>query len=201
LFVKPINMKKLGFALCLIFVFNILAVAQSAQLTIDQLIDAVTTRPWPGQNFPALPNLPTYVRSNLFGDLGQKETREAFQKLDAKRRNIEWFEGIEVLIEHKAVWALQACLAHPSEDVQIKALRGLGMLKDKSSVPFLLIYAEYMTEFESGSENATIHGIVQETIAQTLFSITKIKVEIKGQDPEGLKKGIKLWRKWLLDNG
>jgi hypothetical protein len=71
-------------------------------------------------------------------------------------------------------------------------------LKDKRAVPFLLLYAEYMAVHESGSENATIHGIIHQAAAKTLSALTGVELVLTGQDPQGLKKGLKKWRKWLV---
>jgi hypothetical protein len=72
-------------------------------------------------------------------------------------------------------------------------------LKDKNAVPFLLIYGDYMAVFERGSENATIHGIIHESIASAMSSITGVEVKIDGQNPEALKRGLLLWTKWLVE--
>ena len=52
-----------------------------------------------------------------------------------------------------------------------------------------------------GSENATIHGIIHESAAHTLSALTGVRVELKGQDPDGLKRGVRLWRKWQDEQG
>jgi hypothetical protein len=31
------------------------------------------------------------------------------------------------------------------------------------------------------------------------LALTGVRVEVKGQNPERLKKGIKRWRKWLVE--
>ena len=185
--------------LLIIICFSQISYSQKP-FTDDELIKAATTRPWAGENYPLLPNLSTEVKGEIIGELNKTLIRQAYEKLDAKRRNVEWFAGVEELEKQKAVWSLLSCLIHPSEDVQINALRSLERLGDKRAVSFLLIYAEYMAVLEGGSENATIHGIIHESIAKTLSSLTGIKIEIKGQDPGRLKNGIKLWRKWLIEN-
>jgi hypothetical protein len=65
-------------------------------------------------------------------------------------------------------------------------------------VPFLLIFAEYMAVPEGGSENSTIHGIIHKSVAKTLSTLTGVTVTLDGQDPDGLKRGIRMWRKWLV---
>jgi hypothetical protein len=184
--------------LCLVLLSASSSYSQSDEL---KLLRAATTRPWSGENFPALPSLSTGMQSLVVGEImASPKVKDAFTKLDAKGKNVDWFIGVEELEEQKAVWSLQSCLIHPSEDVQIHALRSLEQIKDKRAVPFLLIYAEYMAIDESGSENATIHGIIQESIAKALSSLTGLKVQITGQDSELLKQSIKKWRKWLVEN-
>ena len=168
--------------------------------TPRDLIAAATTRPWPGENYPVLPSLSTEMRSRIGNEIGRPEIRKAFGLLDVQRKgNVGSLKAVEMLEKENAVWSLQACLVHPREDIQIDALRALGRLKDKNAVPFLLIYGDYMAVFEAGSENATIHGIIHETIAGALSSITGVEVEIKGQNPEALKRGLRLWTKWLVE--
>ena len=185
-------------------VFLLLQVSQSAFsqtiLPDDELIKAVTTRPWRSENFPLLPNLTTEIKGGVISELKNSLIRKAYEKLDARRSNVNWFEGIEELEKQKAVWSIQSCLIHPHDDVQIRALESLKRLNDKRAVPFILTYAEYMAYLEGGSENATLHGIIHGSIAKTLSSLTGIKLEIKGQDPARLKNGIRQWRRWLIEN-
>jgi RNA polymerase sigma factor (sigma-70 family) len=165
------------------------------------LLKAATTRPAPGENYPILPVMSTPMRGEVFNEiLGSDVIRQAYEKLDAvKRRNVEWFEGVAELEKQKAVWCLLSCLGHYHADVHIHALRSLERLGDQRAVPFLLLYAEYMAVFVGGSENATIHGIIHQSVAQTLSTLTGVRVELQGQDPVGLHKGLKLWRKWLVE--
>jgi hypothetical protein len=166
---------------------------------VDRLIAAATTRPWPGESYPALPSLSTEMRGRIESEIaGSDRVRAAYEKLDAANRdNAEWFEGVNELAAEKAVWSLASCLVHPHEDVQILALRALERLRDPRVVPFLLIYADYMAVWEGGSESATIHGIIHSSIGSALSALTGVPVEIKGQDPEGLRRAIARWRRWL----
>ncbi|MBO0724767.1 MAG: HEAT repeat domain-containing protein [Blastocatellia bacterium] len=164
------------------------------------LIKAAVTRPWPGANIPALPELTYEMRDRIASEIaGSESVRLAYEKLDAKGRNVEWFEGVAELEKLKAVWSLLSCLCHPHEDVQIHALRSLNRLQDKRAVPFLLVYAESKAVRVGGSENATVHGIIHESIAETLSSLTGISITIRGQNPEKLMNGVRQWRKWLAD--
>lgn len=184
----------------MIFLFFLLCFSQAADaVTPQELIRLATTRPWPGENYPVLPAIPTALREEIIHEINSsKQVRVSYEKLDAAhRRNTDWFDGIIGLEKEKAVWSLLACLVHPHDDVQGRALESLARLKDKRTVPFLLIYAEYMAVYEGGSENATLHGILHQAIARTLSEITGIKVIITdGQNPTKLKQGIRLWRKW-----
>ena len=168
----------------------------------ERLIKAAITRPWPGDNYPALPALPTAMRNLIANEIrSSRAVMSAYAKLDAaNRRNVEWFEGVAELEKQKAVWSLLSCLVHPSEDVQIHALRSLERVADKRAAPFLLIYAEYMAVDEAGDENATIHGVIHESVAKTLSALTGVRVSLKGQDPAGLSRGTKLWRKWQVEH-
>lgn len=196
------HFKQLLFSSFIVLVmFNLLQVSYSQSLlTDDELIKAVTTRSWRGESYPLLPSLSTVIKSKVRGELKNNSIRKAYEKLNANRRNTEWFEGIEELEKQKAVWSLLSCLIHPSEDVQIYSLRSLEKLNDKRAIAFILIYAQYMSVFEGGSENATIHGIIHQTIAKTLSSLTNVKIEINQQNPEKLKQGVLHWYKWLIEN-
>lgn len=178
------------------------SVARAAEQGPRDLIKAATTRPWPGEAYPTLPALSTEMQGRVGNEIAASgEIRRAYEKLDAAgRRNVDWFAGVAGLEKEKAVWCLLSCLCHPHEDVQIHALRSLERLGDKRAVPFLLLYADYMAVWESGSENATIHGIIHQSTAKTLSTLTGITVELNGQDPEGLKRGIRKWQKWLVDH-
>jgi hypothetical protein len=186
-----------------IITFVIIAVSVSfAAIRQDpkDLIKAATTRPWPGANYPPLPALSSEMLERITSEItGSEAIRRAYEKLDAKRRNVEWFDGVAELEKQRAVWSLLSCLCHPSDDVQIHALRGLKRLQNTRAVPFLLIYAENMAVYEAGSENATIHGIIHESIAETLSSLTGIGITIRGQNPVELKNGVRQWRRWLAN--
>jgi hypothetical protein len=179
----------------------LLAVVPAANETPGDLVRAATARVgFPPEGYPVLPSLSTEVRGRVCNEIANSSAvRGAYEKLDvAKRRNVDWFGGVAELEKQRAEWCLQSCLCHPSQDVQIHALRSLERLKDKSAVSFLVLYAEYMAVPVEGSENATVHGVIHESLAKTLSALTGEEVTLKGQDEEGLKKGIKRWRKWLV---
>jgi len=192
-------MRSLGVIHKTVIFIVIIAPVSLAQAPKD-LIKAATTRPWPGENYPALPSLSSEMLERVAGEITGSETvRRAYEKLDARRRNVEWFDGVAELEKQKAVWSLLSCVCHPSDDVQIHALCSLKRLQDQRAIPFLLIYAEYMAVHESGSENATLHGIIHESIAETLSSLTGIGITIRGQNPDELKNGVRGWRRWLAN--
>ncbi|CAN5553817.1 hypothetical protein BH18ACI3_BH18ACI3_08640 [soil metagenome] len=196
-------MIRVSFTFALVLTFSIsliFAQSHSNSSVDDKLIYDATTRPWAGTNYPELPKLPAHIRSKIYRELKKSQIREAYIKLDAKRRNVEWFDAIVTLEKKKAVWALLSCLVHPNEDVQSYAIRSLERVNNKKAVPFLLEYATSMAVLELGSENATIHGGIQESVARTLSKLTRIEIRIKGQDPEKLKTGLILWRKWCSEN-
>jgi hypothetical protein len=166
-----------------------------------ELVRAATSREgFPLEGYPVLPSLSTEMRGRVCNEIATSgKVRGAYGKLKvAQRRNVEWFEGVAELEKQRAVWCLLSALCHPSQDVQIHALRALERLKDKRAVPFLLLYAEYMAVEVDGSENATVHGILHGAVARTLSTLTGVEVALRGQDAEGLKQGIKQWRKWQV---
>ncbi len=151
------------------------------------------------ESWPLLPSLSTEVRQGAVFEInGSEEVRDAFSLLNAKtKRNLDWFEGVKQLEGLGAFRSLLVCLCHPSIDVQAKALRSLARLKEKRTVPFILIYAEYMAVHVEGSEEATIHAIIHRELASTLSSITGVEASIgRYQDPAGLKRAICQWRQW-----
>jgi RNA polymerase sigma factor (sigma-70 family) len=169
--------------------------------TLAELIRAATTEPGRVERYPVPPALSSAMRGEVATEIaGSRAVRAAYARLDAAReRNVTWFEGVKELEKEKAVWCLASCLCHPHPDVQIRALRALGRLKDRRAVPFLVLYAEYMAVFVPGSESATIHDIVHTETAGVLSSLTGVRVTLRGQDPEGLLRGVRLWRRWLLE--
>src|SRR5919109_4386115 len=168
----------------MIWLFIILFFNQaSIERSPEELIRLATTRPWPGENSPVLPTLPTEIRDGIVHEINSsKNVRQYYEKLDAtNRRNVDWFDGVAGLQKERAIWSLLSGLCHPSDDVQLRALKSLAIVKDKRAVPFLLIYAEYMAVHEAGSENATIHGILHQSIAKTLSEITGVTISINDQ--------------------
>jgi RNA polymerase sigma factor (sigma-70 family) len=166
-----------------------------------ELIRAATTRPWPGESYPVLPAISTAMRGFIAAEMNlSPAVRAAYEKLDAARqRNVTWFEGLTELERAKAVWCLASCLCHPSSDVQLRALRGLERLGDKKAVAFLALYAEHMAVVVQGSETATIHAAIHAAAARTLSALTGVEVAVRGQDPAGLLRGVRLWRRWLCE--
>jgi uncharacterized protein (TIGR03067 family) len=174
---------------------------EAAPTPPNELVKAALARDgFPPDDYPVLPSLSTEMRGEVCNEIDRSAViRAAYAKLDVvRRRNVDWFEGVAGLEKEKAVWSLLSCLCHASVDVQIHALRALERVKDKRAVPFLLLYAEYMAVLVEGSENATLHGNLQQSTAKTLSALTGVEVVLKGQDPEGLKKGIRKWRKWQV---
>jgi hypothetical protein len=166
---------------------------------LELLKAALSREGFPAENHPILPALSTEMRGLVCNEIAQsRAVRRAFEKLDVTRRNVEWFEGVQELEQQRAVWCLQACLCHPSDDVQIHALRSLERVRDTRAVPFVVLYAEYMAVYEEGSENATIHGNIHASVARTLSTLTGEELVVKGQDPRKLKEGIRRWRRWLV---
>jgi RNA polymerase sigma factor (sigma-70 family) len=166
--------------------------------TPAEMIRAATAQS--GEGYPVLPSLSTEMRGKVAGEIaGSAAVRAAYAKLNASKRNATWFDGVKELEKEKAVWCLTACLCHPHPDVQIHALRALAGLKDRRAVSFLVLYAEYMAVLVEGSENATIHGIIHAETARALSELTGVRVTLRGQDPEGLKRGVRRWQKWLCE--
>ncbi|MBO0858023.1 MAG: hypothetical protein J2P21_06115 [Chloracidobacterium sp.] len=158
------------------------------------LIKAATTRPWPGANYPSPPTLSSEMLEKVASEItGSEAVRMAYEKPDARRRNVDWFEGVAELEEQKAIWSLLSRLSRPSDDVQYHSLRALKRLEDKRAVPFLLIYAESMAVYVGGSEQTTACGL----IAETLSTLTGISLTIRGQNPRGLMEVVRQCREWI----
>jgi hypothetical protein len=171
----------------------------AAPAFLPELIRRATTRPWPGTNYPELPGLPDYIVQHAAREMESTPmVKDAYAKLDAANQsNGSWFQGVAELEKQKAVWSLLTCLCHPHDDVQIHVLRSLARLKDERALPFLLEYARAMAVHESGSENATLHGIIHKETAKALSAITGLTFEMKGgQDPDGLKAAVEATTKW-----
>ncbi|MBM4039992.1 MAG: hypothetical protein FJ290_15925, partial [Planctomycetes bacterium] len=126
---------------------------------------------------------------------------QVYPRLDCRKRNTDWFSGIEGLRSMNASWCLATGLAHPHVDVRIKSAQALGQRGDPAVIGPLLEAARRNAELVGGSENATLHGIYQHALADALNHLTGSQVKLReGQDPEGLRKGIEAWEKWLSDN-
>jgi hypothetical protein len=170
-------------------------------LETEKLIQAVVTSP-SGRSFPERPSLPLAVKMGVARELtANAKLKSAYEKLDAKKSNREWFEGIRELAEAKAVWCLATALCHPHDDVQIRSAQALARLGDPKPARFMLTVAKAFAVWESGSENATLHGIFQHELANALNKLTNTSVTLgDGQDPEGLNAGLAIWQQ-ALDEG
>lgn len=179
--------------------------APTIPANVQVLILAVATRPasWPGRDFPERPPLGDDVERGIFQELTEnRKLRESFYKLNANLSNNVWFEGIQELTAVNAVWCLAAGLCHSHDDVQILCARALGSLQDRRPVPLLLRTVKAFAVHEEGSENATLRGVFQHALAEALNQILGTTVKLKdGQDPEGLKQGVEIWRRvpWAFD--
>lgn len=165
--------------------------ASESTRTIEKTLEL----PRMGPQLPLAP-LPEEARRQAAEALaGAPLVRAAFERLDVRHRNVEWFAGLDELERQRAVWPLVAALWHPSPDVQLRALRALARVADPAVVAPLLTYAESMALFVEGSERATLHGLLHEALAETLSALTGVPVSLQGQDPDGLLRGIAAWRR------
>lgn len=152
------------------------------------------------ESHKSYPTLPTHLRGELSFELREKNLKDVFAMLDpASTQRADWYGALRALEEKRAVWSLQACLTHPDEDVQIKALEALKRLGDSRAVPFLLIYAQYMAVPEEG-EGAANHGIIHIKIAEAASELTGKDFPIHVQNPERLKEGVRIWMGWLSES-
>jgi hypothetical protein len=130
------------------------------------------------------------------------ETRSALEKLDISRPSAEQLGGVAELERRKAVGCLLVGLSSANPDVRIRAARALALAADAplnpAAVRLMLDHARQAAVFEAGSENATLHGVYQHALAESLNKLTHSSVRLKpGQDPEGLKAGIVVWLEGL----
>ncbi len=166
---------------------------------VERRIRDATTRRWPGEDYPKRPGLSEDVKRGIEQELmSDPRIGEFYFYLGAKKSRSIWHVGIEGLTETKAVWCLVSGLCHPHDDVQIGCAQALGELRDKRVVPFMLIVADAFAVFGKGSESATLHSIFQHALTDSLNNILGTSVALRdGQGPEGLKKGIAIWKKAL----
>src|SRR5687768_11735048 len=100
----------------LVFIFavsRLTSAQESPKPRPHELLTAATSRPWAGESFPVLRSLSTEMRGRIGGEIAREPVRRAFELLDARKRNIDWFKAVEMLEQEKATWSLQACLVHP----------------------------------------------------------------------------------------
>jgi hypothetical protein len=140
-------------------------------------------------------DLPDDARCGVAAELGRDPSLvDTFERPD-----------IDVLKRARATWTLAALAWRPrigaethellrQEDVGIRALRALAELDDLRVVPLLIDAANRVADYVRGSEEATIHGIFQHTIADCLNRLTDSAVALEHpQDPEALRRGIAVW--------
>ncbi len=126
---------------------------------------------------------------------------DTYPRLDYRRSNVTCFAAIDDLRSKRAVWCLATGLAHPNVDVRIRCAKALGEIGHPAAVRPLLAAARRNADLVPGSENATLHGIYQHSLADALNRLTRCKAPLRdGQDPQGLRKGIAAWERWLREN-
>lgn len=167
------------------------------------ILKNVTTDPRPAQFSQPQSTLVLSDRmvSLIFAEMSREEVKDSLVKLNASGRGALAESAIESLESARATWALQACLLHPNDDVKISAVSSLGVINDPESVPFITKVLTANYGLVSGSENATIHGMLLERIGATLKTITGISVRDDGSKPEDHKADTEKLEKWCRDKG
>jgi hypothetical protein len=193
--------RRTAVVLAVVFITTSLSVSAQPTVNYGNVVDAITTGSGE-ESYPTLPRPSSVLRGKAANEMsGDSEITDAMAGLNPKTGNRNSFRArIAALEKKKAIWCLQITLCHPDSSVQIAALRALANLKDPRAVHFLLIYSEHMAVLVMGSEDATIHGIIHETLSRTLSEITGVTIPIHGQDPESLKRAIPLWEKWDIEH-
>jgi hypothetical protein len=150
-----------------------------------------------GTDYPGCPPLAVEVKRGVAREVAKSAAvREALELLDPEHVNVVMFDAVAALEREHAVFTLAAAVCHDSDDVKIKSARALAALADPTPLPFLLEVADRFAVFEDGSENATIHGVLQHDLAAALNAMTAEHVTLgEGQDPDALRAGIVVWRK------
>jgi hypothetical protein len=167
---------------------------------VERLI-AAALAPYPAgrRDYPACPPLTDELKRGVAAELSKTPAlKGVWERLAPEKSNVTQFDAVEELKAAGASFSLAANLCHNSDDVKIKSARALGALRDRAPAPFMLAVAAAFAVFEDGSENATIHGILQHALAEALNAITGAKVTLgHSQDPEGLRAGIAIWERAL----
>lgn len=135
--------------------------------------------------------------------LKNPQTKEVLAKLAATAPRAEQLAAAGELERRKAYGCLLTGLGSPALDLRIRCVRGLANAVDPSSNPvavrMLINAAIPAAVYKSGSEDATLHGLYQHALAESLNKLTGSDVRLKpGQDPEGLKAGITVWQEALV---
>ena len=90
---------------------------KKTERTPADLIRLATADPSGREPYPVLPTLSTTMRGHVTNEIiNSAAVRASFAKLDARERNVTWFEGVKELEQHRATWCLTACLCHRSPD-------------------------------------------------------------------------------------
>ena len=150
-----------------------------------------------GQDYPGCPPLSMELRQGVAREVERSQAvRMALLELDPAHDNNTTFDAVATLRSERAAFSLAAGVCHDSDDVKIKSARALAELADPGPLAFLLEVADRFAVFESGSENATLHGVLQHALAAALNGMTAEHVKLgDGQDPTGLRAGIDVWRR------
>lgn len=159
--------------------------------------------PWSEDIYPAPPAIAADVVEGCMNEMrSSAEVESSYMRLDARSlRNDLWFDAVEELAKHGAIWSVASCLSHASCDVRIHALRALAQLRRREVLPFLLQYADTLCTSVGGSESATVHGVAQHEAAAALSAITGMEFSLAdGQDSDGLAQATAETRSWMAMN-
>jgi hypothetical protein len=178
--------------------------AQAAESPSNaDILKNMTTDPHPeySQQPQSAPVLSDRMISLIYAEMNRVDVKNSMVKLNASGSDYHSESLIESLESARAIWALQACLLHPNDDVKISAVRSLGEINDPESVPFITKVLTMNYHLVAGSENATIHDILLNSIGATLKTITGISVRDDGLMPEDHKADTERLEKWCRDKG
>lgn len=153
---------------------------------------------------PGCPRLSEEVKTGLARELAATPAlATSLEKLDPAPDSVndgqaKWFEGIQELERARAVFGLVIAICHPYDDVKIASIKAIAGIGQRAPIPFMLEIAGSFAVTEDGSENATLHGILQHELAAALNTLTGANVKLaRGQDESGMRKGIPVWTKAL----
>lgn len=135
--------------------------------------------------------MPAALACEVAREAASPAVAAALAGLDARRTSTEWRASLAALRRERAAFSLAAALWHADVDGRIDAARAVAALAERRTGLYVAAYARSILHFVSGSEEATLHGMLQHAVAEALAATSGARASLQQpQDIPGLARVI-----------